>query len=84
MEKVVLAYERNGMNLSLEEMKEMEALKKELADLATTFSTSIAEDNTTHLATPEELAGCRIFHQRTGQGSGEREAGSLPWRIPTT
>ena len=58
MEKVVLAYERNGMNLGVEEMKEMEALKKELADLATTFSTSIAEDDTTHLATPEELAGC--------------------------
>ena len=58
MEKRLLDYERNGMSLSPEEMKVVEKLKKELADLSTTFSTNIAEDKSTHLATEEELRGC--------------------------
>ena len=58
MEKRLVDYERNGMSLAPEAMKEVEALKKELADLSTTFSTNIAEDDSKHLVTAAELEGC--------------------------
>jgi len=58
MAKSLVAYEQNGMHLGPEAMKEVEALKKQLSALEVAFSSNIAEDDTTHLASAAELAGC--------------------------
>lgn len=58
VEKTLIAYEENGMHLGEDERREVEALKKQIADLEVSFTSNIAEDKTTHLVTAAELAGC--------------------------
>lgn len=57
VEKTLLEFKRNGLELPREKREEVEALKKRIVELETEYRKALAEDNTTVSFTKEQLAG---------------------------
>lgn len=58
LEKALLGFKQNGLELSPEKREILRTKRKQLAELCTDYSRNLNEDKTSILCTKEELEGC--------------------------